>query len=217
MNQLFKYFKGNKGRLIYKWHDYFDIYHRHFERYRGKPVTVLEIGVWHGGSLQMWKKYFGRKAKIYGVDVNPYCKTFEEKQIEIIIGDQSDREFLKQLREQIGQVDIIIDDGSHHCAHQIATFQELYTMIADDGVYLVEDLHTSYWPEYEGGYHREGTFIEFSKMLIDSLNAWHIPNTKPDAITISTDSLHYYDSVLVIEKRRKQARSDVSMTGIPSF
>lgn len=217
MNPLWKYFINNKDRLIYKWHDYFDIYHRHFQRYVGKPVTVMEIGVWHGGSLQMWKHYFGRKARIIGVDNNPKCKQLEEKQIEIIIGDQSDREFLNRLRDQVGRVDIIIDDGSHHSSHQIATFQELYTSVNDDGIYLVEDLHTSYWPEYEGGFQKEGTFIEFSKMLIDSLHAWHIANTRPDAITISVDGLHFYDSMLVIEKRKKSGKSSVSMTGHASW
>ena len=69
-NPLWKYFSHNEGRIIHKWHHYFDIYHNHFCRFRDLPITILEIGVYKGGSLQMWKNYFGPKAKIYGVDID---------------------------------------------------------------------------------------------------------------------------------------------------
>jgi 23S rRNA U2552 (ribose-2'-O)-methylase RlmE/FtsJ len=90
MNDLEQYFRQNNDRLIYKWIHYFDIYERHFARFRNKEMTILEIGVSQGGSLQMWKNYFGPKAKIYGIDVNPKCKDLEEENIKIFIGSQSD-------------------------------------------------------------------------------------------------------------------------------
>ncbi|MFP4369831.1 MAG: hypothetical protein ACLFR2_09645 [Candidatus Kapaibacterium sp.] len=62
MNDLEKYFRQNDARLIHKWNHYFDIYDRHFSKFRGKEIILLEIGVSHGGSLQMWKSYFGDKA-----------------------------------------------------------------------------------------------------------------------------------------------------------
>lgn len=215
-NPLWTYYQNNPGRLIYKWHNYFDIYHNHFQRYRGKPVTVLEIGVWHGGSLQMWKHYFGRKAKIYGVDINPICKPFEEKQIKIFIGDQEDRGFLHLLQKEIGLIDIVIDDGGHYSQQQISTFKGLFPYVAKDGIYLVEDLHTSYWPEYGGGLRKDGTFIEYAKGMIDQINAWHLPSMTHDNITTSATGLHFYDSVLVVEKQ-PHPKSRTSMTGLESF
>jgi hypothetical protein len=77
MNPLEKYFRRNSKRLIHKWVHYFEIYDRHFSRFRGKNIVVVEFGVSHGGSLQMWRKYFGRRAWIYGVDIDPRCKNFE--------------------------------------------------------------------------------------------------------------------------------------------
>ena len=84
--------------MIHKWIHYFDIYERHFSRFRNKEVVILEIGVFQGGSLQMWKEYFGDKAKIYGVDIEPQCKTLEEENVKIFIGSQSDRNFLRNLK-----------------------------------------------------------------------------------------------------------------------
>src|SRR5437867_1944564 len=93
-NPLEEFFWSDRHRLIYKWIHYLDIYHRHFMAFRNREIGVLEFGVAHGGSLQMWKSYFGAKARIYGVDHNPACKACEEAQIEVFIGSQGDREFL---------------------------------------------------------------------------------------------------------------------------
>jgi hypothetical protein len=154
VNPLREYFEANSGRLIHKWIHYFDIYHRHFEAFRGKPLTLVEFGVFHGGSLQMWKHYFGAQARIVGVDINPACASLTEDQVEIRIGDQGDRSFLRSLRDELGEIDILIDDGAHMMRHQVATFEELFPAVRDGGVYLVEDLHTGYWPEYGGGHER---------------------------------------------------------------
>jgi Methyltransferase domain len=217
-NPLEEYFFNNPGRLIHKWHHYFEIYHRHFQRFRGRSPVVVEIGVFHGGSLQMWRQYFGEGAGIVGVDVNPACRQLEEAQISVVIGDQADRRFLRELRAGLPRIDIVIDDGGHKMAQQIATFEELYPYLQPEGVYLCEDLHTSYWPDYGGGLRREGTFIEYSKALIDRLHGWHSidPRLAADEFTRGTFALHYYDSVLVVEKR--PIRPPVhSQTGTPSF
>lgn len=204
MNDLESYFYNNRGRLIDKWIHYFEIYDRHLSRYRNTDVHVVEFGVFKGGSLQMWKHYFGPHAHIYGVDINEECKQFEEEQVQIHIGDQENREFLRDLAQHIPRIDILIDDGGHTMKQQIATFEELYPLIAEDGIYIGEDLHTSYWPAYGGGLRKKGSFIEFSKRMIDRLNAWHYYERNPeslDRIAKTTYSLHYYDSVLVVEKR----------------
>jgi hypothetical protein len=217
MNDLEKYFRENTGRLIHKWNNYFEVYDQHFSKFRGTEVHILEFGVSHGGSLQMWKDYFGPKAKIYGVDINKNCKQLEEDQVEIFIGDQQDRTFLQSLGAKIPRIDILIDDGGHTMKQQIATFEELFPKIDKNGVYLCEDLHTSYWPEYGGGYKRRRTYIEYSKNFIDSINAWHSLKKRRLAITEftkSVHSLHYYDGMLVIHKRPMEKPYDVK-TGTP--
>ncbi|MBD8525713.1 class I SAM-dependent methyltransferase [Pseudomarimonas arenosa] len=218
-NPLLEYFENNPGRLMSKWLHYFDIYHRHFQRFRGRPITVVEIGVYHGGSLQMWRKYFGEQARIIGVDVNPRLSEISEPGIEIIIGDQGDRRFLRELASKTGKIDILIDDGGHMMHQQIATVEELYGSVADDGLILVEDTHTSYWREYGGGLRAQYSFMQFAKHLVDELNAWHSrdPNSlAPGVFTQTANSMHFYDSVVVIEKY-KRSRPHERQTGTPSF
>jgi hypothetical protein len=203
MNDLRRYFDNNTNRLIHKWEHYFEIYDRHFSKYRDKEIVILEIGVFQGGSLQMWKNYFGPKAKIYGLDIDPECKKFEEENIEILIGSQSDPLFLQKVKQQIPPIDILIDDGGHTMNQLKVTFDELFDHIKADGIYAAEDLHTCYWIDYGGGYKRIGSFIEYSKNLIDSMHAWHSkqPYFKIDKFTKTVHSLHFYDSIVVIEKR----------------
>ena len=115
-----KYFNSNKGRLISKWKHYFEIYDRYFSRFKGTNVCVLEVGLYQGGSLQMWKDYFGKDSRIYGVDINPNTAILRDDGFEIFIGDQADRNFLKSLLKKIPRIDILIDDGGHFMDHQIS-------------------------------------------------------------------------------------------------
>ena len=121
----------------------------------------------------MWKRFLGPHARIVGIDLRPECKEFAEDQIEIRIGDQSDKAFLLDLCKEFGAPDVVLDDGSHIMSHIHASFSILYPQLPRNGVYLVEDLHTAYWPEYEGGLKRQESFIETCKGLIDELNADH--------------------------------------------
>jgi len=215
MNDLEKYFEQNTGREIFKWMHYFDVYDTHFSRFRDKDIVILEIGIFKGGSLRMWKNYFGSKAKIYGLDIDPKCEQFKEENIEILIGSQSDRKFLQNVIKTIPKIDILIDDGGHEMKQQIISFEELYGHIKDDGVYLCEDVHTSYWGLYGGGYKKKGTFIEYSKNLIDSLNAYHSRSKrlKVNEFTRSANSIHFYDSMVVVEKRRRDNPPNARVTG----
>lgn len=218
-NPLLQYFENNPGRLINKWLHYFDIYHRHFARYRGRACTIVEFGVFHGGSLQMWREYFGPAARIIGVDINPRLRELGEPGIEIIIGDQNDRAFLRELARRVGPIDILIDDGGHAMSHQINTLEELYGAVRPDGVILVEDTHTSYWREYGGGLRSPLTFMEYAKRLTDELNAWHSrdPHSfQPGPFTRTARSMHFYDSVVVIEKGPHDKPVE-KYTGTPSF
>lgn len=218
-NPLAAYFFGNRGRLIHKWHHYFEIYHRHFAAFRGASPVVLEIGVSHGGSLQMWREYFGPGCRVVGVDVEPLCRRFEDETTTILIGDQADRAFLASIRERFPRIDIIIDDGGHRMTQQIATLEELYPHLQPRGVYLCEDVQTSFWPEFGGGAGREGTFLEHAKQRVDELYGWHSKQPERLRVTPFTEStygLHFYDSIVVIEKRPMTAPVH-SRTGFPSF
>lgn len=218
-NPLQQYFDNNNGRLVTKWQHYFDIYHRHFERYRERAPTVVEIGVYHGGSLQMWKEYFGAGARIVGVDVNPRVQDLGEDGIEILMGDQSDPAFMRQLGQQVGPIDILIDDGGHTMPQQIGTVEMLFGAVASDGVILVEDTHTSYWREYGGGLRAHATFMQFAKHLVDELNAYHSRDPQsfvPGPFTQATRSIHFYDSIVVIEKGLHPRPEEVR-SGTPSF
>lgn len=202
------FFDRHDDRLLHKWHHYFEIYERHFARFRGRPICLVEFGVSQGGSLQMWRDYFGPQAVIHGVDINPQCRQFEEPGTHIHIGDQEDRAFLRRLAGELPPIDILIDDGGHTMRQQIHTFEELFPSVQPEGVYLVEDLHTSYWKRWGGGVRKPGTFIEYSKHFIDKLHAWHsqeLGRLAVDDFTRSVASLHFYDSVLVIEKRPMSA------------
>jgi hypothetical protein len=164
----------------------------------------------------MWKRYLGPHGRIVGIDINPECKDFEEDQIEVRIGDQSDSRFLQTLIDEFGQPDIVLDDGSHIMSHVTASFGFLYPRTAPSGVYMVEDLHTAYWEEYEGGLGKPSTFIEFSKRLIDELNAEHTRQTlAPTDFTKSTLSMHFYDSVIVFE-RGKHTKKWAPQVGRPA-
>jgi cephalosporin hydroxylase len=217
-NPLEVYFRANSGRLIHKWMHYFEVYHRHFARFRGRPVVVLEFGVNQGGSLEMWRDYFGDRATIYGVDIDPRCAALGGPRTTVFIGDQEDRGFLRHLASEIGPIDVLVEDGGHTMGQQIATFEELYPHLAPDGVFLVEDVHTSYWPRYGGGYRRPGTFMEHAKGLADQLNAWHSrePDLAVDEFTRTTRSVHFYDSIVVFE-RGTVMKPHAEKTGRRSF
>lgn len=202
MNDFEEYFTNNNGNVVQKWSNYFAVYEQHFNRFKGKDIVLLEIGVSEGGSLSMWQSYFGKNSKIIGVDINPACKRFESGNIQVFIGSQGDASFLESLRGQLPAVDILIDDGGHEMKQQLLTFRHLFPHVKKDGVYLCEDCHTSYWSAYGGGFKRRGTFIEFAKKKIDDLHAWH-SREKRFAVTPETrtiKSIHFYDSIVVFEK-----------------
>lgn len=211
---LWSDFVTNDKRIIHKWKHYFPIYERHFKDFVFKPVTFFEIGCGLGGSLQMWKRYFGPHASIIGIDRNPECQKFEEDQIEIYIGEQQDVEFLQNVINAVGTPDIVLDDGSHVMSHVITTFQFLYPRMLKNGIYMVEDLHTAYWEEFEGGLRKPSTFIELCKDLIDELNADHSRGALPPTqFTNSTMGMHFYDSVAVFERGTHTRKAAPEMGG----
>lgn len=201
-NDLRTYFDAvESGPGIWKWMHYFDIYHRHLEKFRGKPVNVLEIGIYSGGSIGMWKAYFGPRCHVYGVDIEPACKIYEGRGVEIFIGDQADRGFWTHFKDRVPNLDVVIDDGGHLVDQQVATLEELLPHLRPGGVYLCEDIHRA---SNRLGYYISG--------LSQRLNGGDRPEANPDdddrrlvarasAFQGAIDSVHMYPFVVVIEKR----------------
>jgi hypothetical protein len=218
-NDLSRLVYSHEGRLVHKWDHYLRMYDRHFSRFRGTAFKLLEIGISHGGSLEIWRKYFGPDATIFGIDVNEACRKIDDPpSINVRIGSQADPDFLKSIVAEMGGVDVVIDDGSHRVTHQRASFKFLFPRISPNGIYLIEDLHSNYWRgEFEGGWKRRSTFIEQMKDLIDDLHGfWHKrPQRHKDAHRI-IESLSFYDSAIVIEKRPMQTPY-CREVGYPSF
>lgn len=204
-----------KLAIIYgsdKWgkHFYTPHYEHHFKKFKNKKVKILEIGVggndslMHGGaSLRMWKSYFD-KGFIYGIDI--YDKTaLEEKRIKIFQGDQADKIFLNKLGNDAGPFDIIIDDGSHFNEHIITSFNTLLPYLKNGGIYVVEDLQTSYWESYGGSsndLNKLGTAMNFFKSLTDGINhsEYILKNYPVSYLDRNIISLHFYHNLVFIYK-----------------
>jgi len=167
MSETQKLFEESKYQS-YKLKKYFKVYDKIFSPYKNKKITFVEIGILNGGSLFIWKKFFGEHARIIGIDMNPDCKKFEKDGFEIFIGDQSDPIFWKNFFNKVGKIDIILDDGGHTNKQQIMTVVSCIPNIKNDGMVVIEDTHTSYMKEFSNP--QKYSFINFSKKLVDDLN-----------------------------------------------
>ena len=215
-NELFAIFSADHN--VHKWHHYFDIYTRHFERYRDRPIRMLEIGVFRGGSLRMWKQYFHPDSTIVGVDIDKSCAAHEiaDQNVFVRIGSQADPNFLAEVNGEFGPFDIILDDGSHKTHHQIVSFGALFrSALKDGGCYMVEDTHTNYWIKHVDS---PETFVDLSKQMVDMMHEpyfdrgeTHFRDQHPDAVdklelsylSANLGSISFYDSIVVFEKKQQ--------------
>lgn len=214
-----------------KWEPYLHAYHTHFKRFRDTSLILVEVGVQSGGSIDMWRNYFGPGLRYYGIDINPPTQQFGNEWATIIIGDQSDPKFWKKLfkdhPELISNIDIFIDDGGHTMHQQIVTFQHAFPHVKLNGVYECEDLATSYTASFggqpikpgHGAGGPPGSFISLCKEMIDWLHCHFAAHGNPvepkstcsefksgplaDAGFVqSAYSLHFYSQILIVEKAR---------------
>ena len=219
-NPLEHLYYRHQGRIAYKWHHYLELYDRHLGRFRGRPIRILELGIFSGGSLQIWKSYFGEHAFVHGIDIDPGCTQCSEERVVPHIGSQADAGFLKQVVEKMGGVDVVIDDASHRSSDQITSFEVLYPLIEENGVYICEDTRTSYWSQYGAGYRKPSTFIEYAKGLVDRLHAWYIEDeatARDEIFARMTLGIFFYNSMVVFEKRAKciPFQCSVGRIGVP--
>ena len=155
--------------LSIKYDSYFSVYEALLKKYVGRDVTIVEVGIFNGGSLFMWRKYFGAKARIIGIDLNPDALEWKKHGFEIFIGDQSSEAFWADLFQKIGKVDVLIDDGGHTNRQQIITSHYAIQNIHDGGLLIVEDVHTNYFREF--GNPSRYSFVNFAYRIVDGVNS----------------------------------------------
>lgn len=182
---------------------YFFTYEDLFAKYRGKPVTFVEVGILSGGSLFMWRDYLGPEARIIGVEFNPGALKWQEHGFEIFIGDQSDPAFWQSFFKEVGPVDILLDDGGHTNEQQIVTCMECIPNISDGGKMIVEDTHTSYFRDYGNPSNR--SFISFAKHIVDGVNGRYprVPASK-NPLMNHVSEVRFFDSIVSFEINRNR-------------
>jgi hypothetical protein len=188
-------------------HLYTSRYDMYLEQYRDIEFNLLEIGVFDGASVKMWKEYFP-KATIVAIDIDPRCKEYEEDRIHIHIGDQTDIEFLNDIVNTYGHFEVILDDGGHSWKQQIVSYETLFPRLTPGGLYFLEDMHTSYVPQsLWADYNITG--VNYFKNLVDKVNLngksfcgyAEINDQFLDYDERNIDYIHFYKSMLVIGKR----------------
>jgi SAM-dependent methyltransferase len=216
-------YSEHQGYVSDKWASYLQVYERWLAPYRAGEITLLEIGVQNGGSLQIWARYFAAAKAIVGCDINPLCceLKFEDPRIRLVVGDVNATSARQAIEKHAAQFDIIIDDGSHTSSDIISSFKYFYPLLKPGGLYVVEDLHCSYWRKWGGGLWKPGSAMEFFKDLADVLNqqSWGVElpagrnvsryrvpgrrsQVKP-ADYQDMESLVFYNSLCLIAKGRE--------------
>lgn len=191
-------FESHVGRKTTKWTHYPYYYERHLNEFVGRPITILEIGVEDGGSLQVWKKYFGANCKVVGIDINPNTM-YQEPQIFTECGSQTDINFLQRVIEKHGRPDIIIDDGSHVQTDILKTIPFLFNSLNEGGYYIVEDLHTAYWNSHEGGISSPYNFVTIASRFVHDVNKQFIEEPFTPSLN-SLMEISFYNSLIFMRK-----------------
>lgn len=216
----------HSGKVSDKWAIYLVEYERIFGEYRDKPVTLLEIGVQNGGSLEIWSRFFTNAQKLVGCDINPDCArlVYEDPRIAVVVGDANSDAVQSIVLLHAPVFDVMLDDGSHRSSDIVKSFARYFPHLADGGVFVVEDLHCSYWAEYEGGLFDPFSSITFFKRLADIVNHehWGIAKSRSDILRgfflkydfqIDEDvlthihSIEFVNSMCVIRKEAPQNNS----------
>jgi hypothetical protein len=203
-------FFANERHIIHKWLHYLPIYDELLEPYVGSKVKMLEIGVSKGGSLGLWRKFLGNEAMIFGIDIDPSCAAYDGDYASVRIGSQDDPQFLRSVVSEMGGIDVVLDDGSHVASHQRASFNVLFPLLSEGGLYIIEDMHTAYWPSFEGGLKRRGTAVEFLKDKIDEIHMhYRTKGLNTVASMPNIESIQFFDSIAVVRKRKQLPRYHV--------
>jgi len=191
-------------KLSKKWEPYFDVYDRYLPAYVGKNPTMLIIGVAHGGCIEMFSEYFDNQCTIYAMDYNKdfLDHKYDNPNVFLSCGDQASHENWDAYLKDNPQYDIIIDDGGHEMTQQIVTFNRTFPHLKNNGLYLCEDTHTSYWKDWGGGFKKETTYIEYIKNLADFLHKDFVGTPPADLAKMleNMKCVSFYNSMVIVEK-----------------
>ena len=205
--RLFSYFKSSP-RYSLKWDHYFEIYENILNRFKNKKIIFVEIGVGDGGSLHMWRAFFGKKARIIGIELNPDAKKLEDDGFEIYIGDQSTKEFWYKFYKKIGKIDILLDDGGHRNLQQITSVVESIKNIKNGGMILVEDTCSSYMKKMGFGNPSKYSFINFCNLLVENIHRRNpLVEKKENIFSDKIHSITFYESLTQINVLKKIKKS----------
>jgi len=175
VKSLVQLYRAHQGKVSDKWEIYLEEYDRIFSGFRGQPVRMLEIGIQNGGSLEIWSEYFPQAQVLVGCDINPDCArlSYEDPRIKVVIGDANADPTAAEILAHSAGFDLIIDDGSHDSSDIVKSFARYFHQLDSGGVFVAEDLHCSYWEEFEGGLYYPYSSISFFKRLVDVINHEH--------------------------------------------
>ena len=200
MNDLLEL--GKQYKSTKDWTGFLEIYSNYFKDYKDKEINILEIGIDKGESLKIWRKYFTR-AKICGIDIIDI--KFQIEGVDLIKANQTDEKTLKEICDKYKGFDIIIDDGGHHSKQIVISLNFLFDYLKDNGLYIVEDLQTSYFPRFGGSrlnLKKKTTSMNYLKSITDSINYEH--NDKPFFRSKKFDGMvkyiHFYQNVAILKR-----------------
>lgn len=180
-------YRDHAGKLVDKWPFYLDFYARILGPLRDQPIRLLEIGIQNGGSLDLWRRYFPKAAVLVGCDIDPACAAlvYDDPRVRVVLGDANDPVVQAEILQHAASFDIIIDDGSHRSGDIVRAFCRYFPVLSDGGLYIMEDLHCSYWSDFEGGLFHPVSSIAFAKSLADTMNHehWRISASRHDLLS----------------------------------
>lgn len=164
-----------KGKVSDKWDIYLTEYDRLFSTYRNRHINLLELGTQNGGSLERWSIYFPQGKNFVGCDINPACLRlrYDDSRITVIVGDANESATREKIFAVTPKFDLIVDDGSHKSGDIVRAFANFFLHLNDGGLFVAEDLHCSYWQEFDGGLFYPHSSIAFFKKLADVINHEH--------------------------------------------
>jgi len=225
---LIDLYKNNQGKISDKWSSYLLHYDRLFLKFKDQELKFLEIGIQNGGSLEIMAKYFSNAKVLVGCDVNINCSKlyFEDKKINLVIGDVNEDHIFEKITKIGSPFNIILDDGSHKSSDIIKSFVKYFSNLADEGLYIIEDLHCSYWEDYEGGLFCPYSSMQFFKYLLDLINYdhWGISKKNTDiledfslkygikfskSIVEKIESIQFFNSLCIIKKTKEENKNEL--------
>lgn len=216
-------YQEQSGKVSDKWSIYLDVYQHLFESFVDRPISLLEIGVQNGGSLEIWTKHFPKAQHLVGCDIDPNCALlrYDDPRVSVIVGDANENATERRIAEISPDYDIVIDDGSHVSGDIVRAFIRYFKRVKDGGFFLAEDLHCSYWKEFDGGLFDPRSSIAFFKRLVDVINHehWGVPGARAvilrgfvekygdgidEELLASIHSVEFFNSICVVRKAPAQ-------------